>query len=493
MSSTFIKHTVIRISAILTVKAIGLIGKVSLTRIIGAEGIGLFQIAYSYYGLGLMLLTGGLPTTLALYTAKHPSDGWIWFKFFSIYLMIIGGCATAFTFYYSDSIARFLGNEQLHVFIHFLAPAFFAVPLLSLLRGYLQGIELYNVIASSEIIEQAIRVLFMLIIVFLFMPQGPAIATGNSMISTSLGAISAFFVLILYYLFVNRKGDQPPSRSKDISFHKEIKWFLYSSFIISITRLLVPLSDVLDAIIIPNRLQAAGYSSAEATAIFGVLTGMAALVAYMPTLVTAAISHTLTMRMVADWQARNFDRFHLRTRIALKVSWIWGWIASLFLYVYHAEISLILFGTNEAAKPIQYLFIVPLLVGLREVSTSILWVQECKRVPLIGLISGISISIVVHYYLAAIPGLNYRGPTVGILILEFIAVCCNLIVMFPMMKNLKYGRLMIDALVIIMFMFIINHFTHNSESEITTQTIIGMIIYICCSLIYGAFRFKSDT
>ncbi|MGV2687166.1 hypothetical protein GNF82_23230, partial [Clostridium perfringens] len=97
------------------------------------------------------------------------------------------------------------------------------------------------------------------------------------------------------------------------------------------------------AIIIPNRLQTAGYSSAEATAIFGVLTGMAALVAYMPTLVTAALSHTLTMRMVADWQARNYERFHLRTRIALKVSWIWGWISSLFLYVYNKEISLILF------------------------------------------------------------------------------------------------------------------------------------------------------
>ncbi|HAF99430.1 MATE family efflux transporter [Paenibacillus lactis] len=283
----------------------------------------------------------------------------------------------------------------------------FVVPLLSLLRGYLQGIELYNVIAFSEIIEQAIRVFFMLVIVVLYMPQGPAIATGNSMISTSLGAISAFFVLISYYLFVNRKSDQPPPRWKDTSFQKEIKWFLNSSLIISLTRLLVPLSDALDAIIIPNRLQAAGYTSAEATAIFGVLTGMAALVAYMPTLVTAAISHTLAMRMVADWEARNFDGFYLRTRIALKISWIWGWTASLFLYVYNEEISLILFDTIEAAKPIQYLFIVPLLVGIREVSTSILWVQEYKKVPLIGLIVGISISIVVHYYLVAIPGLNY--------------------------------------------------------------------------------------
>lgn len=492
MSSSFIKQTVFRICAILMVKAIGLIGRVSLTRLIGAEGIGLFQIAYSYFGLGLMLLTGGLPTALALYTAKHPSQGWIWFKIFSIYLIIIGGGATTLTFYYSDTVARMLGNEQLYYFIHFLAPAFFAVPLLSLLRGYLQGIELYNVIAVSEIIEQAVRVLFMLAIVFLFLPQGPAIATGNSMLSTSLGAISAFLVLISYYLYVNRQGNQAPIRYSDIKFQKRLKWFIHSSFIISITRLLIPLSDVLDAIIIPNRLQTAGYSSAEATAMFGVLTGMAALVAYMPTLVTAALSHTLTMRMVADWQARNYERFHLRTRIALKVSWIWGWISSLFLYVYNKEISLILFGTIEAARPIQFLFIVPLLVGLREVSTSILWVQEYKKVPLIGLISGISISLIVHYFLVAKPGLNYRGATVGILTLEFIAVCCNLLAMIPMMKRIKWSQLIIDALVLIFIMFLVNHYTHHSESEII-QIVIGMIIYIGCSLIYAVIRFKSDT
>ncbi|MGG3279136.1 oligosaccharide flippase family protein [Paenibacillus solani] len=490
MSSSFIKETIFRICAIVVVKAIGLIGRVSLTRLIGAEGIGLFQIAYSYYGLGLMLLTGGLPTALALFTAKHPPHGWVWFKIFTVYLIIIGGCATAVTFYYSEAIARFLGNEQLRYFIHFLAPAFFTVPMLTLLRGYLQGIELYNVIAVSEIVEQAVRVTFMLVIVTLFLPIGPAIAAGNSMVSTTFGAISAFLLLISYYLYVNRRSDKSSIRNININYQKELRWFLRSSFLISITRLLIPLSDVLDAIIIPSRLQVAGYSSSEATAMFGVLTGMAALVAYMPTLVTAALSHTLTMRMVSDWQARNYERFHLRTRVALKISWVWGWIASLFLYVYNAEISLILFGTMEAAKPIQFLFIIPLLVGIREMSTSILWVQESKRVPFIGLLTGISVSLIAHYYLVAIPGLNYRGASIAILILEIIAVGCNLLIMFPSMKKINYSRLMIDALVIISLMMVVNHFTHQPESGML-QTIIGMIVYVGCSLIYTALRFKS--
>lgn len=489
MSSSFIKETMFRISAIVVVKAIGLIGKVSLTRLIGAEGIGLFQIAYSYYGFGFILLTGGIPTALALFTAKHPSHGWMWFKIFSVYLILVGGCATALTFYYSEDIARFLGNEQLRYFIHFLAPAFFTVPMLSLLRGYLQGIESYNVIAVSEMVEQAVRVLFMLVIVILFLPTGPAIATGRSMVSTTFGAIAAFLLLVSYCVYMNRRSNKPPYRRIHIHLHKDLSWFLRSSFLISITRLLIPLSDVLDAIIIPNRLQVAGFSSTEATAMFGVLTGMAALVAYMPTLVTAALSHTLTMRLVSDWQARNFERFHLRTGAALNISWIWGCIASLFLYVYHGEISLILFGSMEAAKPIQFLFIIPLLVGIREVSTSILWVQESKKVPFIGLLLGISAAIIAHYYLVAIPGLNYKGATIAILILESIAVGCNLLMMFPSLKKIKYRRLMIDSLVILSLMLVVQYFTHQLDSGMAI-TIAGMIVYVGCSMMYAAMRFK---
>ncbi|UNK16205.1 oligosaccharide flippase family protein [Paenibacillus sp. N3/727] len=493
-NSHFIKQMAFRISAILMVKAIGLIGRVSLTRLIGAEGIGLFQIAYSYFGLGLMVLTGGLPTALAMFTARNSSHGWIWFKIISMYLILIGGCVSILSFYYSDNIAKFLGNDELYYFIRFLAPALFAVPLLSLLRGYLQGMELYNVIAVSEIIEQAVRVLLMMSIVFLLLDRGPVFAAGKSMLGTSFGAISAFLVLISYYFYYVNRQSRISIRGTDINLQKDLKWFLHSSFIISLTRLLVPLSDVLDAIVIPNRLQIAGYSSIQATAFFGVLTGMAALVTYMPTLVTAALSHTLTMKMVTDWRERNYERFHRRTRRALELCWVWGCISSLFLYVYNTEISVSLFGTTEAAEPIRYLFIVPLLVGLREISTSILWVQEHKKAPLLGLVCGICIAVTVHYFLVAIPGLGYWGASAGILILEFVAVGWNLLVMLPVLKRLRYNRLIIDALVITLLMYLISQFTHTVESEIFTETIltvIGMIIYIGCSVLYIFFRFKT--
>ena len=67
-----VRQSIIRAGAMLMVKTIGLAGRMVLTRFVGAEGIGLYQIAYSFYGFALML-TGGASTALAIAAARRPT------------------------------------------------------------------------------------------------------------------------------------------------------------------------------------------------------------------------------------------------------------------------------------------------------------------------------------------------------------------------------------------------------------------------------------
>jgi stage V sporulation protein B len=55
----------------------------------------------------------------------------------------------------------------------------------------------------------------------------------------------------------------------------------------------LPLVQMLDAIIVPGRLMAIGYSTAEATALYGQLSGMAAVLISLPTIFTISISTSL--------------------------------------------------------------------------------------------------------------------------------------------------------------------------------------------------------
>lgn len=420
--SRLIRQSAIRAFALFIVKLTGLIGRVILTRMVGAEGIGLYQIAYSFYGFVLMF-TGGLPITLAMASAKKPAQSWDLLKIISLGCVFIGGIVSLVVFRHSIAISGFLGNPGLEYSIRSLAPSLFAVPLLGLLRGYLQGHKQIGVVALSEIIEQASRIFFMLLIVWYNLPLGINLAMGSGLYSTFIGAFIAFCLLAVY-ISVNK--NKVPDYASNTGESLPIFWFIQSAIMISATRLIIPSSEFIDAILIPNRLLAVGYSSSEATSMYGVIYGMAVIVAYAPTLLTGALCHTVTVQFAAEWQKGNTRRFNILSITALKVSWLWGLSTALFLMECAPELSLFIFNTETAGPVIKYLAAIPLLVGFREISTSILWSQDNRKVPFNGLLTGIICSTLAQYFLVGIPGFGYKGAAISILLLEVVASVWNL-------------------------------------------------------------------
>lgn len=65
------------------------------------------------------------------------------------------------------------------------------------------------------------------------------------------------------------------------------------------------------------------------------------------------------------------------------------------------------------------------MTGIREVTTTILWAQDKKKEPLIGLVAGMVCSVVLSYVLVGIPGLGYEGIIISILSLEAVAMLWN--------------------------------------------------------------------
>lgn len=451
--SRLLKQSAIRAGAMSIVKLLGLVGRVVLTRLVGAEGIGLYQIAYSFYGL-LLMISGGLPTALAIITAKKPWLGWHFFKWISLFLVVLGGFFSMIVFWNSSVISNAMGNPDLQYALRSLAPAIFAAPLLGLLRGYLQGLERFNIIALSELTEQGSRILFMLLIVGHLLSHGIHVAVGGGVLAAFIGVLVSFALLTIYISADQRKNPIAPISLSTLPF----AWLFKASFIISLTRLLIPASDFIDAILIPGRLVAAGHDTSQATAMYGVITGMAAIMAYTPTLVTQALSHTVTIRLASYWQRKLVFQFHKLLSLSLKAAWLWGLSAAVYLFVYAPELSVFIFNTPEAAKPIQYLALLPVIVGFRELSTSILWSQDIKKMTFFGLLTGISCSVAIQYIVIAIPGWGYIGAALGILAMEIISSLWNLYAMkIRITQVLKLlPSLLFDAMILIGSMILVN-------------------------------------
>ncbi|XOS94147.1 oligosaccharide flippase family protein [Brevibacillus laterosporus] len=119
-----IRQFLLRSGLLFLVKIIGAIGRILLFRIFGAEGMGLYQMVYAFYGFVLTLVTAGLPTSLSLSTAKDVHKGIYFLKVSIILTCILGGSATVLSYSYAEIIADWYGDSKLTVAIQLLSPVF---------------------------------------------------------------------------------------------------------------------------------------------------------------------------------------------------------------------------------------------------------------------------------------------------------------------------------------------------------------------------------
>ena len=421
--SVLAKKSAARASALLAVKLLGLASRAGLSRIVGAGGIGLYQMAYSFYGF-LLTLTGGFSTTLALVTAQKPAQGWRYFKLLSVWGLLVYGTVSLAVCRHADKLAGLLGNPDLTYALKSLAIALLVVPFLGFVRAYLQGLNRIGTIAVSEVVEQVLRVSALFLILTPLVSQGIEVAVGKGLLGTLLGALGAFALLTI--CLAAARTDAPPPVLEE-THGITVAWFVKSSLAISATRVVLTASELIDAVLIPNRLQAGGLSPSQSTALYGVVYGMAAIVAYAPTLISAALSHTVSVHIAEEWQAGRHSNVQVLTTKVLRVCFLWGTASSLFLFFYSNELSALLFHTNEAAVAMRLLSPIPLLVGLREMSTSIRWIQDDKKRPLVSTALGLAFSLLIQVTLVPVPGFGYTGACLSILALEVTACLGNLL------------------------------------------------------------------
>jgi stage V sporulation protein B len=421
-----IKQLAFRTGAIFLVKSIGALARIPLFRMLGAEGVGLYQMAYAVYGLLLTVATGGIPMALSLSTARNRQQGLALFKTAAILVVILGFIFGWGTSYAAPFLASLLGDRQLEVAIRCLAPAVLVVPLLMLVRGLLQGIEKYEQIALSEIIEQLFRVAAMLILVFLLISKGTAAAVGGAMLGAFAGAVAALVYLVVLLSFYAGKSNKEKSwGGTGQAAQTSLYALLYASTAILLTRLIVPVSDFFDALIIPHRLHDAGLTVAQATSVFGIVSGMAVSLVYIPTIFSAGLSHILSSKITLDYKQKKEARFRIQSRHALKAVWLWGW-ASAFIFFYYADkLSLLVYGTSSAASAIRWLCLGTLFAGIRELTTTLLWAIDKKKETVIGLLAGTVCSIVLAYFLVCIPGFGNAGISLATLSVDLVAAIWN--------------------------------------------------------------------
>ncbi len=420
---SFLKGTFILTVAGLVVKVIGSLNWIFVSRILGGEGIGLYQMAFPIYFLAMTVSQAGVPVAISIITAERVALKDIYGArrvfHISMALMVVTGIFfSILTYFAADWLIEwhFLRDPRAYKSVVVLAPTVFFVTLLASSRGYLQGWQRMTPTAVSQIVEQIFRVITMVLLADLFLPWGLDYAAAGASLGALAGAITGLIVLVYFHVKLDRDIERdyghdlrPPEGTKPEPARRIIKRIFQLSLPVSAASIMLPVVSNLDLMIVPQRLEVAGYSVNEATELFGYLTGMAVPLVNLSCIITASMAMSIVPAISEARALRDKARVFAQTAASVRISNMVCFPAFVIVFVLATPISSLIYNAPGAGPAVMIASFSIVLLGLHQVSTGILQGLGHPTIPMINMILAAGAKVVLNWELTAIPWLGIMG------------------------------------------------------------------------------------
>ena len=174
-----------------------------------ATANGLFTMGYNIYAWFLLISTAGIPVAVAKQIAKYNTmheeeHSFALIRSFLGFMTVLGLAFALILYLFAPWLADLSGvGKDLIPIMQSLAWAVLIFPSMSVIRGFFQGMNNLKPYAMSQIAEQVIRVIWMLLATFIIMKLGSKdylSAVTQSTFAAFVGMVASFAVL-LYFLY----------------------------------------------------------------------------------------------------------------------------------------------------------------------------------------------------------------------------------------------------------------------------------------------------
>ena len=420
---SFLKGTFILTIAGFVVKVIGSLNWIFVSRILGGEGIGLYQMAFPIYFLAMSVSQAGVPVAISIITAERVALDDIYgakrvFRI-SMTLMLATGLAFSVLTYFGAGWLidwQFIRDPRAYYSVVVLAPAIFFVTLLASSRGYLQGWQRMTPTAMSQIVEQIFRVITMILIASLLMPWGIEFGAAGASLGALAGAVTGLIVLVYYHWRLDRdierdygKHLKPLPGTEQQSTFVIMKRIFKLALPVSAASLMLPVVSNLDLLIVPQRLEAAGYSVNQATELFGYLNGMAVPLVNLSTILTASMAVSIVPAISEAMALKRPDRVYSQTAASVRISNFVCFPAFVIVFILATPISSLIYNAPGAGPAVMISAVSIVLLGLHQVSTAVLQGMGHPTIPMVNMILAAAAKVVLNWNLTAIPALGIMG------------------------------------------------------------------------------------
>lgn len=494
---TFVYGAAILLAANFLNRMLGFLYQYLIMTHIGGEAYGLFTMVFPVYMLALVLTTAGIPLAVSKMISEAVSLNRLSraksiFRIALIFLTISGGIIALVLYIVSPYLAHriFPDPRVLRIFL-ICTPAIFVVSISSAFRGYFQGMQNMLPTAISQICEQVVRVAVGFTTALTLLPRGIEWAAAGLAFGMLCGEVIGLFVIVIQYKL--QKKIKPTHLEEPIHPVHTMKELFHLASPVTIGRLLATGLSTLDAMLIPQRLQIAGYTAREATTLFGQLGGAAFTLLNFPSVFTFALATSLVPAISEAAARKQFQMVKLRSAQAIRLTIIIGIPCLIILFFFATPLSAF-FKSRNTAPILRVLALGGIFSYLQQTSTGILQGLGKVHLPVIHTIFSAMIRIPILYTLTGIPEWGLKGTALAYVTGYVITASLNLaaIVRYTGMPvNLLEFLLqpLIAGIGMMMTFRLINLVTRTHPLGFVLQLLAGGFIYFAILFFSGGFTF----
>ncbi|MGG4409621.1 polysaccharide biosynthesis protein [Niallia taxi] len=415
MSSKLLRGTFILTLGTMISKALGLFYVIPFNMIVGKEGTILYQYSYVAYTIVISIATAGIPLAVSKFISKYNAMGeyGVSRRLFKSGLLVMT-CTGVVCFLAMYFLAPFLAEinipeddldssvKDVTTVIRAVSFAVIVVPVMSLIRGFFQGHESMGPSAVSQVVEQIVRIIFMLAgaAAVLYVFKGDIVtAVSISTFAAFVGAIGGLAVLIYYWVkrkkHFNSMLDEDKQQITDISLGSMYKEILISAAPFVFVGIANPLFQFIDTITFNRAMAVVGLSAVSETQL-NAFNYQTHKIVIIPVSLATAFSMTLVPMITRAFVSGDQKSVNHNLNQAFQILLFITLPATIGLSVLAEPVYRLFYGTTDLALGTEVLRLyapVAILFSLYAVTAAILQGINEQRFTVLSLLVGLLVKL----------------------------------------------------------------------------------------------------
>ncbi len=382
-------------------RSLGFLYRIVLSRLIGAEGLGIYQVALSLFGFFLTVGTGGIPVTVSRMLSVNKAErnplgerqtvsaG------FALSLLVTLPVCLFFLLFGRKMSFLFSDLRTYDIFKLLLCGLLFS-SLYAVIRGYFWGNKEFLLPSVLELAEESVMVIAGILLFLCFgKAESPVQGAERAAQAVLISYLFSFTAAVVCFFLKGGRLASPKRAWKPLC---------AAASPVTAVRASTSLVNSLVAVLLPTMLLKTGIGKAESLKLFGVVSGMAIPVLFVPSTIIGSISLVLVPELSEDFYKKNLERLASNVRRGLWISFLIACALIPFFFALGHDLGQLAFSNRLAGEIIERSCPILLPMCLTMISTGMLNSLGFERKTLLYFFLGASAMLLCILLLPSVCG-----------------------------------------------------------------------------------------